>query len=77
MNLSEEQAEEIAEELAATAAEEGVEGATEGGEEVVIGVMSSEDAARLLDSLKGSERKLPFAGSGSEGSSDRNNRKNW
>ncbi|MGE9290352.1 MAG: VWA domain-containing protein [Puniceicoccales bacterium] len=76
IKLSEEQADEIAEELAASAAEEG-DDSLPPGEEVVIGVMSTEDAARLLDSLKSSERKLPFAGSRSEGSPERNNRKNW
>jgi|GEM_PF-75179 len=78
MELSEEQANEVADDLAAAAEASGEE-APEGveGEEVVIGVMSSEDAARLLDSLKKGERKLPFAGSGTEGSPDTNNRQNW
>ena len=77
MQLSEEQADEIADNLAAAASEGDVESSGENGEEVVIGVMSTDDAARLLDSLKRSERKLPFAGSGSEGSPNRDNRKNW
>jgi len=81
IQLGEEQAGELAAEreeaeatAGATAGEQGAEGE---GEEVVIGVMSAEDAARLLDSLKNSERKLPFAGSGSEGTPDQRNRRNW
>ncbi len=72
--LDEEEAEKLGAERAAATAEEGE---PEGGEEVVIGVMSTEDAARLLDSLKNSERKLPFAGSGSEGAADSNDGKDW
>ena len=75
MTLTEEQAEEAAAQRAAAAGEEGGEPGE--GEEVVIGVMSTEDAARLLDSLKRSEKKLPFAGSGSEGSRDPADRRNW
>ncbi len=79
MELTEEQAEEAAaQQEAAAAAEDGGETGGGGGEEeVVIGVMSAEDAARLLDSLERSEKKLPFAGEGSESARDPSDRRNW
>ncbi|MEM0966570.1 MAG: VWA domain-containing protein [Verrucomicrobiota bacterium] len=77
IELSDEQANEIAEEIAEAAASAGEEGDDGSGEEIVVGVMSQDDAARLLDSLKNSERKLPFAGSGSEGSTNDGPRRNW
>ncbi len=80
IQLGDEQARELAEEREAAAeTEAAAEGAPTGeeGEEIVLGVMSPEDAARLLDSLKNNERKLPFAGSGSEGAANRRNQKDW
>lgn len=79
IKLGEEQAAQMAREREQEGENTGVAEGDEGepGEEIVLGVMSPEDAARLLDSLKNEERKLPFAGTGSEGATSSGNRRNW
>ncbi|WP_309383019.1 VWA domain-containing protein [Cerasicoccus frondis] len=80
MQLSEEDAQRAAEEAAARAA--AMQEAGEGeptGEAVPLGVMSRDDARRLLESLKRSEKKLPVSGYGRRESNrdDEGKRKDW
>ncbi|MGE9296141.1 MAG: VWA domain-containing protein [Puniceicoccales bacterium] len=78
MRVSEEDAQAAAEQAAAMA-QAGKEGEGEPTEGAVIGVMSREDARRLLESLKGSEKKLPVSGYGRRESNrdEEGKRKDW
>ncbi|GHC05171.1 VWA domain-containing protein [Cerasicoccus arenae] len=78
MTLSEEDAQKAAEEAAKAGPIQATEGKPQG-EDVQIGVMSRDDARRLLESLKRAEKKLPVSGYGRRESNrdEDGKRKDW